>query len=121
MVIKYMTGGRPLDLVYVVCESAHRAARTPWIPVNAFYHEHHFCFDAVTQGSVTQPLPSQLTVQSCLFWSVCHLELMSCLFLKSETIDVYKKRIIGCVVNIKNSNHVVCSPAKTRRSVCKTS
>lgn len=107
-------------LVYVVCVSAHRAARTPWIPVNAFCLEHHFCFDAVTNGSVTQPLPSQLTVQSCLFWAVRHLALISCLFLKSETVHVYKNQIIERAVNIKNSNHVVCIPAKTRRSACKT-
>lgn len=49
---------------------------------------------------------------------VCHLVLISCLFLKSETVDVYKNQIIECAVNIKNSNHVVCSPALTRRSVC---
>lgn len=79
------TGNRPLNLLYVVCVSAHIPAGTPWLPVNAFYHEHHFCFDAVTNSSVTQPLPSQSTVRSCLFWSLCHLVLMSCLFLKHET------------------------------------
>lgn len=95
-----------------MCVSAHRAARTPWVPVSALYPEHNFCFDAVTNSSVTQRLPSQLTVQSCLLWPACHLPLMSCLFLKRETVAVYKKQIIKCVANIKNNNHVVRVAAK---------
>lgn len=99
-----------------MCVSAHRAVGTPGVPVSALYHEHHICFDAVTNSSVTQPLPSQLTVQSCLSCSACHLPLMSCLFLKHETVDVYKNQKTECVVNIKNTNHVVCTSAKTGRS-----
>lgn len=67
------------DLWYVrtctVCVSGHKAARTPWVPVNAFYHEHHFCFDAVTNSRVTQPLPSR---RHRAVESACHSVLMSC-------------------------------------------
>ncbi|CAB1425428.1 unnamed protein product [Pleuronectes platessa] len=86
----------------------NHTVRTPRIPVRASYHEPHCCFDAVTNGPVTRPLPSPLTVQSRLLLD----GVSSAISLpRREPADVYEKQKTERVVNIKNTNHVVCIPA----------
>lgn len=68
--------------------NAHRAAGTPWIPVNVSQQEHHFGFDAVTNGSV----------------------IVFCVLSGVNVRFVFQTGDGTC------SSHVVCTPAKTRRS-----